>query len=87
MAAPLRRTTFTTNRVLEFFSEKELTMQLGHSRAMWPVALLKELLDNALDGCEQAGVSCFYKWTTWTSRYLAVRTRRDRPSFYKWSIL
>ena len=36
MTTPLRRTTFTTNRVLEFFSEKELNMQLGHSPDMWP---------------------------------------------------
>ena len=56
MAIPLKRTTFTTNRVLEFFSEKELNMQLGHSRAMWPIALLKELLDNALDAADLAGV-------------------------------
>ena len=57
MAIPLRRTTFTTSRVLEFFSEKELNMQLGHSRAMWPIALLKELLDNAMDAAELAGVA------------------------------
>ena len=57
VAIPLKRTTFTTNRVLEFFSEKELNMQLGHSRTMWPIALLKELLDNALDAAELAGVA------------------------------
>ncbi len=32
-------------------------MQLGHSRTMWPIALLKELLDNALDAAELAGVA------------------------------
>ncbi len=46
------RTTFTINRALEFFSEKELTMQIGHPRHMWPIALVKELIDNALDACE-----------------------------------
>ena len=56
MAMPLRRTTFTTKRVLEFFSEKELNMQLGHSPAMWPIAVLKELIDNGLDAAELAGV-------------------------------
>ncbi len=57
MAVPLRRTTFVTNRVLEFFSEKELNMQLGHSPDMWPIAVLKELVDNALDAADLAGVA------------------------------
>ncbi|MFH1743230.1 MAG: ATP-binding protein [bacterium] len=52
----LQRTTFKTSRLLEYFSEKELTMQIGHTRLMWPIALLKELIDNALDACEGAGV-------------------------------
>jgi DNA topoisomerase-6 subunit B len=53
----LNRTTFTTNRALEFFSEKELQMQIGHSRPFWPIVLVKELIDNALDACEQAGIA------------------------------
>jgi len=53
----LGRTTFSTSRLLEFFTEKELTMQIGHGRYMWPIALLKELMDNALDACETAGVA------------------------------
>lgn len=57
MTIPLKRTTFTTKRELEFFSAKELNMQLGHSRAMWPKALLKELIDNGLDAAELAGVA------------------------------
>jgi DNA topoisomerase VI subunit B len=51
------RTTFETSRVLEFFSEKELTMQIGFPRHLWPIALLKELIDNALDACGMAGVA------------------------------
>src|SRR6516165_526707 len=51
--AILTRTTFRTSRTLEFFSERELTMQLGVSRDFWARAILKELLDNALDACEQ----------------------------------
>ena len=57
MTIRLRRTTFATKRVMEFFAEKELNMQLGHSRAMWPIALLKELLDNAIDAAELAGIA------------------------------
>jgi len=57
MTATLKRATFETSRLMEFFSERELTMQIGHDRDWWPAALLKELLDNALDACETAGVA------------------------------
>jgi DNA topoisomerase VI subunit B len=53
----LERVAFETSREIEFFSEKELQMQIGHGRALWPLALLKELIDNALDACETAKVS------------------------------
>ena len=56
MTEQLNRQTFTTNRSLEFFSEKELSMQIGHSRRYWPAAILKELVDNALDACETARI-------------------------------
>ena len=32
-------------------------MQIGHARPLWPIALLKELIDNSLDACESAGIS------------------------------
>jgi DNA topoisomerase VI subunit B len=53
----LERTTFETSRLLEFFTEKELTMQIGWERIVWPIALLKELIDNALDACETADIA------------------------------
>jgi DNA topoisomerase VI subunit B len=53
----LERTTFEVSREMEFFSEKELQMQIGHGRGLWPVALLKELIDNALDACETTSVA------------------------------
>jgi DNA topoisomerase VI subunit B len=56
MSQTLERTTFQTSRLLEFFSEKELQMQLGFPKAQWPIALVKELIDNALDACETLGV-------------------------------
>jgi DNA topoisomerase VI subunit B len=56
MSHILERSTFATSRLLEFFSEKELAMQIGHDSSSWPVVILKELVDNALDACEQAGV-------------------------------
>jgi len=51
------RTTFTTSRLLDFFSVKELTAQIGHARSAWPLVLLKELFDNALDACEESDVA------------------------------
>jgi DNA topoisomerase VI subunit B len=53
----LQRTLFSTSRVMEFFTDKELRMQLGVERRSWAVALVKELMDNALDACEVAGVA------------------------------
>jgi DNA topoisomerase VI subunit B len=53
----LERATFTTSRLLDFFAEKELTAQTGHGKADWPLVILKELADNALDACEEAGIA------------------------------
>jgi DNA topoisomerase VI subunit B len=50
----LDRTTFSTSRMLEYFTDKELTAQIGHPREYWPVAVLRELIDNALDACEMS---------------------------------
>jgi len=56
-AALLKRATFCTSRLLDFFSEKELVAQTGHQRAAWPLVVLKELVDNAIDACEEAGIA------------------------------
>lgn len=56
-AATLQRETFSTSRLLEFFTEKELNMQIGVEQNRWAIALLKELIDNALDACEGAGIA------------------------------
>src|SRR5512132_2634137 len=52
----LERSTFRNSRLLDFASEKELTAQTGHQPAEWPLVVLKELVDNALDACEEAAV-------------------------------
>ena len=57
MPALLTRTTFAMSRALEFFTERELQMQIGFPRWQWLTALTKELLDNGLDACETAGVA------------------------------
>ncbi len=46
------RRTFVISRGLEYFTEAELRMQIGASRDAWRVAILKELIDNALDASE-----------------------------------
>lgn len=53
----LKRTVFETSRLLEFFTASELSMQMGQSQGWWPIVALKELIDNALDACEKAGVA------------------------------
>ena len=56
-AKQLARTTFSTSRLLDFASEKELTAQTGHEDGEWPLVIVKELVDNALDACEEAGIA------------------------------
>ena len=54
----LARQVFPSSSELEYFSEAELVTQTGYPKAeWWPGVLVKELLDNALDVCEQAGVA------------------------------
>ena len=52
-----RATTFQTSCLSDFCSEKELTAQTGHGPDEWPLVILKELVDNALDACEEARVA------------------------------
>jgi DNA topoisomerase VI subunit B len=52
----LQRSTFATSRESEFFTEKELTMQFGAPKVLWPLMTLKELIDNALDATEATDV-------------------------------
>ena len=53
---PFKRALFTISRETEFFSEGELTKQIGVVKPLWPLAVLKELVDNALDASEQGDV-------------------------------
>jgi len=51
------RTTFRTSREMDFFSAKELVTQTGRSVDEWPLVILKELIDNALDAAEEADIA------------------------------
>ena len=53
----LNRTTFRTSRLLDFCSKKELIAQTGHKPEHWPFVIIKELVDNALDACEEEGIA------------------------------
>jgi DNA topoisomerase VI subunit B len=56
-ADTLERKAFTISRLAEFVAESELVKQVGHPVADWPTVILKELVDNALDEAEEAGVA------------------------------
>jgi DNA topoisomerase VI subunit B len=57
-AAPkLERQAFTTSRLAEFCSEKELQIQTAQPKERWPLVILKELVDNALDAAEETDVA------------------------------
>ncbi len=53
----LNRTTFRTSRRMDFCSRKELIAQTGHEPEAWPLVILKERVDNALDACEEARIA------------------------------
>jgi hypothetical protein len=42
---------------MDFFNQKELVTQTGHAVHEWPFVITKELFDNALDACEDAGIA------------------------------
>ena len=53
----LMRVAFTVSRLMEFCSKRELENQTASSTYDWPLVVLKELFDNALDACEEAEVT------------------------------
>jgi len=53
----LQRVAFKTSRLAEFVGQRELTAQTGHHPQDWPLVILKELVDNALDECEEAEIA------------------------------
>src|SRR5262249_22557411 len=57
VAARLQRETFRTSRLLDFCSTRELVKQIGHPVEQWPLVILKELADNALDAAEDAEIA------------------------------
>src|SRR3712207_4506917 len=53
----LERTTFETSRAAEYFDAWQLSTLTGVPKDEFASVCLKELVDNALDACETAGVA------------------------------
>jgi DNA topoisomerase VI subunit B len=53
----LERTTFETSRAAEYFDARKLSTLTGVQASEFASVCLKELVDNALDACETAGVA------------------------------
>jgi DNA topoisomerase VI subunit B len=53
----LTRVPFTVSRLMEFCNRRELVNQTGHDCWEWPLVILKELVDNAIDACEEAEIA------------------------------
>jgi DNA topoisomerase VI subunit B len=53
----LVRVPFTVSRLMEFCNRRELLNQTGHEVWEWPLVVLKELTDNALDEAEETGIA------------------------------
>ena len=72
----IERVAFTTSRLMEFCTEKELVAQTGHEAYRWPEVIAKELVDNGIDACEEAGIAPVIKVTIKTGN---AKSRR-RPA-------
>jgi DNA topoisomerase VI subunit B len=53
----LTRVPFAVSRLMEFCTRRELVNQTGHDVPQWPLVVVKELLDNAIDACEEADIA------------------------------
>jgi DNA topoisomerase VI subunit B len=53
----LTRVPFTVSRLTEFCTRRELVNQTGHDVSEWALVVLKELVDNAIDACEEAEIT------------------------------
>ena len=53
----LERTTFEASRAAEYFDARQLSALAGVPASEFASVVLKELIDNALDACETAGMA------------------------------
>jgi DNA topoisomerase VI subunit B len=52
-----KRLTFSTSHLADFTSTKGLVALVGVEPEDWPLVIFKELIDNAADACEDAGIA------------------------------
>ena len=78
-AHKIERVAFTTSRLMEFCTEKELVAQTGHQSYEWPRVIAKELVDNGIDACEEAEVAPSIKVTITTGNAKS-RRRAAKPT-------
>ena len=67
-AHKIERVAFHTSRLMEFGSEKELVAQTGHQSYEWLRVIVKELVDNGIDACEDAAIAPVIKVTITTGK-------------------
>jgi hypothetical protein len=67
-AHKIERVAFTTSRLMEFCTEKELVAQTGHESYEWPRVIIKELVDNGIDACEESEVAPVIRVTITTGK-------------------
>jgi signal transduction histidine kinase len=53
----LTRVPFTASRLMEFCTRREFVNQTGHDEQEWPLVVLKELVDNAIDAAEESEIA------------------------------
>jgi hypothetical protein len=75
----IERVAFTTSRLMEFCTEKELVAQTGHQSYEWARVITKELVDNGIDACEEAEVAPSIKVTI-TTGHAKSRRRAAKPT-------
>jgi Histidine kinase-, DNA gyrase B-, and HSP90-like ATPase len=56
-AHKIERVAITTSLLMEFCTEKELVAQTGHESYEWLRVIVKELVDNGIDACEEAEIA------------------------------
>jgi hypothetical protein len=67
-AHKIDRVAFFTSRLMEFCTKKALVAQTGHESYEWPLVVVKELVDNSIDACEEAGVAPVISVAIWSDQ-------------------
>ena len=67
-AHKIERVAITTSRLMEFCTKKELVAQTGHESYEWPQVIVKELVDNGIDICEETKIAPVIKVTIKTGK-------------------